>query len=143
MEMDEALVGEPLCGKKRVDAALLVLSRHEHEPAFILPGLDADAPERVEVDLHPVASGVRRKSKEMAEAFLPKARLAGEIGCHGVSRAERARKPGPARMLGEMHDEIVAPPAQRGEEPPLVRKPRERPRFLPAALDDVDPGDRR
>src|SRR6266853_1094425 len=78
-----------------------------------------DSPERVEIDFHPVAPRVRREWDKMRKAFFPKPGLTGKIWRNGVTRTQRTREPRPARMLGEMHHELVASRSQHREEPPL------------------------
>src|SRR5260370_17728445 len=93
--MNEASGGETPSGEQSFDAALRVLAWHEQELAFIFTRLDADSPERVEIDFHPVAPRVRGERNEMREAFFPESRLARKIRPNGVTRAKRACTPRP------------------------------------------------
>src|SRR5689334_9029016 len=108
MEMDETAGREAFLGKKRLHAALSVLARYQDQPALFLPRLDAESTQRIEVDFHPMTPRVRRERKEVREAPLPDTGLAAEVGRHGIARAEQARKPSSARVLRQMHEEIVA-----------------------------------
>src|SRR5260221_8688453 len=141
--MNEASGGEPLSGKQPFDAALRVLARNENELALVFTRLNADAPERVEIDFHPVAPCVGWERNEVREALFPERRLAREVGRHGIARPERASEPRSARMLGKMDDEVVAAFAQVGEQPPFPRETRDRTRLLPIALHCMDARDRR
>src|SRR5262249_51559717 len=141
VEMDETLCPESLGGEQGVDAALGLAPWHQRELALFFPGLDAKPPERVEIELDSVPPAVRGQGRQVRETPLPAEVLAGKMGRDGEARAERTRKPCSARMLGQMHQQVVTSGAQCRVEPPLVSHPRERAALLPAAVHYVDLGD--
>src|SRR4030095_1246356 len=70
------------------------------------PGVNADAPQRIEVQFDPVAA--RSHRKEVREALGPQPATTGYLGGHAVARADGTREPGPARVLGQVDDEAIA-----------------------------------
>src|SRR5204863_493255 len=134
---------ERLLAAQGLGAALRVLARHENVLALVFTRLNANAPERVEIDFHPVAPCVGWERNEVREALLPERRLSREVGRHGIARPERASEPRTARMLGKMDHELVASRSQHGEEPPLCDQARDRSRIFPVAPHHVDLRDRR
>ncbi len=107
-------VDERLRQRQRLDLLLGVGARHEMHPALVHARIDADAAQRVEIDFHLMAIADQRV--EMAEALAPPAPAFRHVRRHAMARAEQARKPGAARMLGEMHQQVIVPRAQRAEE---------------------------
>ena len=97
--------------------ALRVRPRDELHLAFVHARLDADAPQRVEVDLHHVA--VAHQGIEMREALAPPRAALALDRRDGIAHAEKPREPRAARMLREMHEQVVAPGAQCAQQPPF------------------------
>ena len=78
----------------------------------------------------------------MSEARAPEPVRVVELPGDRVARLEQARKPRAARMLGQVHDQVVAPGRQTAQQPPLRRRLREPALALPFAIDGVQLFDR-
>src|SRR5207249_442724 len=72
--------------------------------------------QRVEVELDLVPAAASHHGKQVREALRPEPAAAGRRRRHAVARAERAREPRAARLLGKMDEQIVAPRAQPAEQ---------------------------
>jgi hypothetical protein len=102
-----------------VDPAFGLGARHEEHLALVQAGLHADAAQGVEVELDLVAPSAAHQRVEMREAPRPERAAIRHHGRDAVARAEQAREPGAARMLGEVHEKAVAPRSQALEEMPF------------------------
>ena len=143
VEMDEAALRDPERGQPGGDRARRFRAGHEHEPPLILPRIDPDPPQRVEVDFDRVTPAVPGQPVEVREALPPEPPAIGLVRRDAEAGAQKAREGGTAGMLGQGDEQVVAPRAQPRDEPPLRRElPRQR-EPAPRAAHRVHLGDRR
>ena len=143
MDLHERFTGQPVLGQQLRDALFCRRPGDQGQCALFDTRVDADAAQRVEVRFDHVPAARERRGNVMRETALPHAATPGNARCDRPARAERAREPGPAPVLGEMHDEVVALRAQLRKKLPFRARLRERSQRLPRPIDAEHLADRR
>src|SRR5947207_7052654 len=98
-------------------------------PALVEGGINTDATQGIEVHFDLVT--ITHSRIEMRKAAAPPAAAAEHDRCHAVARTEQAGKPRAARMLGQVHQEVIAPRAERAQERALPGELRPRAELAP------------
>ncbi len=102
----------PCCASSAARALACRGVGHEHQRLVTRRGLQADAPQGVEVAFDRVPRRCARQPVVMGEARSPQPVRAIEMACDAVARTQQAREPRAARMLGQVHDQVVMARAQ-------------------------------
>ena len=111
--------------------------RHQDQALVAGVGIDADAPQRVEIGFDRVPARGFRLAIEMREMPAPQARARGALARDRPARAQQARQLQPARMLGQVDEEVEAPRAQPPQQPPFLGELGDDAALFPAAVDGV------
>ncbi len=122
--MDEALGRYVVQRQQLIHLFLGVEARHQHEFLLLGRGVDANAPQRIKVAFNGMPMGCQRCGVGMRETFLPKPRVTSFIDAlcalgDGDLRPDQACQPRTTRVVGQMHDEVIAPRQHRPQQFPL------------------------
>ena len=112
MDVDEAVREKCVLLEKAAHALHGCISGDEHQGLFRGKGLDADPAKAVEIALDRMPGRPLRKTVMVRERAAPEPRCIRDVAPDGVARREQPGEPRPARMLGQMHDQVVTTRAQ-------------------------------
>ena len=129
--MNERAVLQIQSAEMRIDDLFCFQPRHDAWLSYRKRRLDANAPQRIQMQLHHVpqtGSGIA-----MGEA----APLPTVVGRHRRGTAQMTRQPGTARTGGEIDQQVVVPCTQGRQQTPLTPQSGKHTELAPAAINTM------
>ena len=143
VHLDESMRLQALLSEQIAHARGRLVIGAQHQALVRRRRLQPDAPQRVEVAFDGVARRGARQPVVVREGRAPKPMRAVQMPSHRIAWLEQAGEPRAARVLGQVHDQIVASSREVAQEPSFRGRLREPALSLPFAVDRMKCGDRR